>query len=286
MTSLGLVACAGPPSGLDDLALRSARIDGIEEISIELEDGIWEGEPFEEGGASRPMIGLIEDYALRAGFTSVESEEAAVLLWHSTGGSGTRLWLAILESAAGRPRSVATSMIGDRVQVIDFWAEPGEIIVDLIAAGPNDAMCCPGQREQRRYRVADTGLIGTTEILGRGSVTDLRGKTWVLESFGRAESDTVSVEITIEFGQEGSISGNGGCNLYSGSVLDAEGMDFHLSATASTMRRCPEDMTGAESEYFHRLSRVEGFGFLNGRLLLRYTTEQTGDLLVFIARED
>ena len=67
IASLGLVACAGPPSGVDDLALRSARIDGIEDSRIELEDGVWEGEPFEEDAASRPRIGLIEDYALRGG---------------------------------------------------------------------------------------------------------------------------------------------------------------------------------------------------------------------------
>lgn len=286
IASLGLTACAGPPSGLDDMALRSARIAGIEDFSIELENGIWEGEPAEEGAASRSRIGLIEDYALRGGFTSANSEKAAVLLWQSSGGSGTLLWLAILESAACRPRSLATTLIGDRVQVIDFRAEADELVLDLIAAGPDDAMCCPGQREQRRYRVTDLGLTGIVEILGRGSAKDLAGKTWVLERFGRANSDTVSVEITIEFSEDESIAGNSGCNEYTGSILDAKGMDFHLSATATTMRRCPETMTGAESEYSHRLSRVQGFGFLNGQLLLHYTTEETSDALVFTARED
>ena len=52
------------------------------------------------------------------------------------------------------------------------------------------------------------------------------------------------------------------------------------------MRRCPEDMTGAESEYFHRLSRVERFAFLNGKLLLRYSIDDEGDALVFVARKD
>ena len=47
----------------------------------------------------------------------------------------------------------------------------------------------------------------------------------------------------------------------------------------------PEEMTGAESWYFHRLSRVERFGFLNGKLLLQYSIDGQGDEMVFVARK-
>jgi heat shock protein HslJ len=282
---LGLMACSGPMSGLDDLALRSAIISGIEDTEVELRDGVWEGEPYDEGAASRPRVGLIEEFALRGGFTSPESEQVAVLTWQSSGGSGTLLWLAILESAPGHPRSVATTLIGDRVQVIDFSVEDGELTLELIAAGPDDAACCPGQHERRSYRMSGSSLAGSNEILGRASPADLAGRVWVLERFGFADTVAVAVEVTIEFSDGDKISGNAGCNLYTGSVLDIDGKDFRPSATASTMRRCPEDLTGAESWYFHRLSRVERFGFLNGKLLLHYSIDGQGDAMVFVARE-
>ena len=39
-------------------------IHGIDDQVIQLTDGTWEGEPFVEGGASRPRVGLVDDFVL------------------------------------------------------------------------------------------------------------------------------------------------------------------------------------------------------------------------------
>ena len=63
-----LGACDTQGPGLQYSALQSAVIEGIEANPVILEDGIWEGEPYVEGGSSRPRIGLVEDLIVRGDF--------------------------------------------------------------------------------------------------------------------------------------------------------------------------------------------------------------------------
>jgi len=280
--ALLISACGPPPSGLGNAALDSAMIEGIRETPVVLENGVFEGEPFEPGAASRPRVGRIQEFVVRGDLGGDGQERAAVLLWSSEGGSGTFLWMSILESAPERPRSVATTPVGDRVQIIDFVFEDGGLILDCIAAGPQDAACCPNQHERRSYEWTGSEIQGSSNVLGTISTADLTGRLWQLEQFGR-DGLAPEVEVTLEFSDASSFSGNGGCNLYSGTVSGGEGGEFSLSATASTMRRCPEDMAGAESQYMMRLARVSGFSFFNGRLLLRYTLDGEEDHMSFSA---
>jgi hypothetical protein len=55
---------AGTESDLST-SLANASYQGIEDSPVQLENGRWEGKPYVEGGASRPSVGLVEDFSLQ-----------------------------------------------------------------------------------------------------------------------------------------------------------------------------------------------------------------------------
>jgi heat shock protein HslJ len=279
--ALLMLGCNTPQSGLDTKAIRSAEIAGIEDEPVLLAGGRWEGASYVEGGASRPVVGLVEEFTVRGDFVEAGREDCAVLVWHSTGGSGTRLWLVILESAPGRPRSVAAELVGDRVQVIHFAYVDGLLNLELVAHGPTDAACCPGQFERRAYRMVGDELVETREIVGRASTKDLGGEVWRLESLRRADAPGLPVEVTIEFDRLGNVLGEGGCNSYAGEAHNSDGRNVEISVQPTSARRCAGDALAVEDEYIRRLEAVERFAFLNGRLLLLYSLEDEDDVLTF-----
>ena len=108
----------------------NARYQGIEGASVQLEDGRWEGEPYAPGGASRPAVGLVEHFVLNGDLDGDGEIEAVVLLWQSSGGSGTFDHVAVMKKVDGDWLNVATAPLGDRVQVrggaINGWTGSNE----------------------------------------------------------------------------------------------------------------------------------------------------------------
>jgi heat shock protein HslJ len=274
--ALLLAGCAAPGAGFGPDALRTAEIAGIEDGPVRLVDGEWEGEPYVEDGAARPRIGLIGEFAVRGRFTGDDQEQCAVLAWHSTGGSGTRLWVVVLHDAAGYPRTASSFLVGDRVQVVDFRAEDGALVLDLVAHGEMDAACCPGQHELRRYRFVDGEFVAESEDLGRADPTMLSGVTWRLRSLTRAGAP-VEVPVTLEFDGQGGVSGESGCNSFAGTVADSDGKNVAFEVHSTSARRCADAETEVEGAVREALASVERFSFLNGRLCLQYG----GELMVF-----
>ena len=69
--------------------LASATYSGIYDEPFTMTGGAYLGDPFVEGGASRPSVQLIDDFLLSADLTGDGKDEAVVLLAESSGGSGT-----------------------------------------------------------------------------------------------------------------------------------------------------------------------------------------------------
>lgn len=283
LLALALFACGAPPSGLDTASVRSAEIGGIEDDPIVLVDGRWEGAPYVEGGAARPSLGLVEELIVHGEFIEPGQENCAVLVWHATGGSGNRLWLVILESAPGRPRSVVTELVGDRVQVVRFSYFDDLIRLDLIAHGPQDAACCPGQYERRAYRMVGDQLVATTEVIGRVSTKCFGGVVWRLDRMRRGHEKEAEAEVTIEFDRLGHVVGESGCNSFAGEAIDSDGRDVRIEVGPTSARRCAAGNVAFEQEFLRRLAAVERFSFVNGRLLLQYALEDETDAMTFVA---
>ena len=142
-------ATAAPVDPPTHAELANTTFTGLFEDSVQLVDGQWDGEPFVEGGASRPTAGLVDDFILRGDLTGDGSAESVVLIWTNSGGSGTFDYLA----AAGREgESVVildTAELGDRVKVRSGRIVESRIEIDVVQAGPKDAACCPSQMATR-----------------------------------------------------------------------------------------------------------------------------------------
>ena len=132
-------------------ALANASYQGIEDEAVQLSDGLWEGAPYVEHGAARPRVGLAKDFLVLGDVDDDGKDEALVLIWQSSGGSGTFNYIALVDIGDGNAVNFATTALGDRVRAERGSFENGVILVDVIEHGPDDPACCPSQKAARRY---------------------------------------------------------------------------------------------------------------------------------------
>lgn len=98
-------------------------------------------------------------------------DAAAVLLGENSGGSGVFVSLAIVLDQDGAPVNVASTLLGDRVDVYALEMDGSRIIVDMVRQGPNDPMCCPTEVARIIYVLGDNNQLiqaGVT-LLGSGA---------------------------------------------------------------------------------------------------------------------
>jgi hypothetical protein len=210
----------GPPFP-DEIA--NATVDGIYDEPIQLVDGSYEGEPFVEAGASRPRVGLVEHFYLTGDLDGDQEAEAIVMLWESSGGSGTFTYMAVMDRDGVDVVNTATAGVGDRVQLRDARISGDRVELDVLRAGPEDAACCPGELATLTWSF-DGGTLTPVESgveAARLSIAALAGPEWVLTDFARAEPAPTEPEVTIEF-DEGRIAGGSGCNRFMGPVTEGE----------------------------------------------------------------
>lgn len=288
---VGIAACSAggandqlSPTAIDPpttLELANATYSGLIESPVTLEDGRWEGEPFVEGGAARPSVGLVEHFTLEGDLDADGRPEAVALLWESSGGSGTRSYLAVMKREGGEVRNLGTALIGDRVQLVSAAVTDGRITLDLVEAGPGDAACCPTQRTASAWSLTDAGLERVSnEITGTLSLADLAGHEWRLVELGHGHDLPPGTSITIEFDAD-RVSGSTGCNSYFGTVTSTRPGELSMGATGSTRKACPEPAMEVEQRYLQALAGASRYGFLAGRLVLTCDTEGLPLNLIF-----
>ncbi len=139
--SLMLSGCASArhvdASSMDQL--RNITYQGIYAQPVTLKNGRYEGQPFTTGGSSRPQVQLIEQLMVSGDMTGDGNAEAAVFLTESSGGSGVYTYLAIVTKDGFSYRNIATSKLGDRIQVRSLRLVEGTLILEFITSGPGDA---------------------------------------------------------------------------------------------------------------------------------------------------
>lgn len=270
---------------MDELA--NATYDGMMEESVQLTDGSWEGEPFVEGGASAPAVGLVKHFRLTGDVNGDGHEEAAVLLWTSSGGSGTFDYLAIGGRSDEGIVNLGTAEIGDRVQIRQGRIVDGKIELDVVQAGPEDAACCPTQLATRVWELSPGALDETaSEVTGTLSMAELLGPEWVLTDFAWNEPVAAVPEVTLVF-EEDRIVGKAGCNSYFGGI-EEEGESpngLTVGHLGSTRMMCPEEIMAIENRFFRQLSAVTSYSYLAGRLALSWQDEESAGVMIFAPRE-
>ena len=238
-----------------------------------LEDGEYR-EPAAPGSATEIVV-LLTEYVV-FGQLDDGQQVAAVVLVTNPGGSGTFYDLAWVAREDGQAVNIATTLLGDRVKINSLAIENGEIIVDMIASGPDDPMCCPTQEVERTYALRGSEIVQTGEIIhssedaAASSSGDLTGILWqwaqLVETAPASESVVPDPEnYTLILQPDGTVAIKADCNLAGGSYeLDGEALTIGLGPT--TLAFCGEQ--SLDNQYLQLLATVESYAVENGRLVL------------------
>jgi heat shock protein HslJ len=151
------VATATPiPAALTIETLRNAGYSLPELGPIQLVDGAYE-DKYGDGATQVNQVAFIS--AALGDLNADGLDDAAVILWMNTGGSGDFIYLAAMLNESGTPAQTDITMLGDRAQVQQSHIEAGVITLELLTHGPSDPMCCPSQRVTQTYQLLDGNLI-------------------------------------------------------------------------------------------------------------------------------
>lgn len=96
--------------------------------------------------------------------------------------------------------------------------------------------------------------------------SDFMGKEWVAEYILGAPVIDMS-HSSIQLNEDGSVTGNGGCNAYTGSYT-LEGNILTFGPMAATMKMCAEALSDQEMRFFQSLAAPLTIKMENGLLNL------------------
>jgi hypothetical protein len=186
-----------PPSGdLTLTQLRNATYQGIYKQPVQLSDGKYEGPPFVEGGASRPTVTLMDRFYALGDVNGDAVPDSAVLLAENSGGSGTFVYVAAVLNQDGQPINVATQLLGDRPDIQSIAIDQGEILINMLVAGPDSPLCCPDLPVSPRFRLEgdkvaeETAYVGSYQATLPAADSPGRDMTLTLKADGTAELST------------------------------------------------------------------------------------------------
>jgi heat shock protein HslJ len=255
---------------------------GIQEDVVTLSGGRWEGEPYEAGAASRPQVGLVDDFYMSGDLDGKSPDEAVAMLWETAGGSGVNSYVAVVARRDGEAVNIGTALVGDRVQLRAGRIRDKQIELDVVQQGPSDAACCPSETITRVWAMGADGLEeGEAQNKGTLSLADLEGQEWLLVGTAVPEGLEITLDIT-----QGRIAGQSACNRYFGSITTGGTPgEITLGKLGSTRMACPQPVMELENRYLKSLSRVTGYSFLNGKLAMSWQQDGVSKMLLFTYRD-
>ena len=104
---------------------------------------------------------------------------------------------------------------------------------------------------------------------------DLAGTSWTVISFNNGKEAVVSVmagtDLTANFGQDGQLTGSGGCNNYNAGYVTSGSKNIEIGPVAATRMACaePAGVMDQESQYFAALSTAATYSIDGNKLELR-----------------
>jgi len=265
--------------------LGNIEYSGIYEEPVQLVDGVYEGEPFVPGGASRPRVELLADLYVTGDIDGDGTGDVWVLLNENSGGTGQVLYLAAVAAAVDKPHNLGTVAVGDRVDVMGFAVADGNAILDYVTAGPGEAACCPTWMITGIYGLKD-GQLSELSREERSTLTleQLAGLSWQLARFDWNEPVAEGIPITARF--EGNrISGAAGCKDYFATIMAPTPYELTIGPAASTRKACPPRQMEAGARYLRALKAATQFSFVLGKLAILYELDDQYRTLIFERRE-
>lgn len=159
LVPVGTLAPVVPPE-LSVESLGNATFRGVlDGEPVTLIGGRYEGESFVAGGAARPVVMLLPEPVAYGDLDGDGQVDAAVVLAADMGGSGTFLYLALVQSHDGQPANTATALLGDRVSIRSLDIEGDHLRTALLTHRPDDPACCPTLETLRSFGLEGDRLI-------------------------------------------------------------------------------------------------------------------------------
>ena len=270
--------------------IKNASYSGIEGLkgSVKLVDGKWKGRPYKKGSASRPVVSLVGDLRLIGDLDDDGTDDAVVLLNYAPGGTGQLLYLAVMARRKNKIENIATTLIGDRVQIRDVRIEPKRILVGVVQAGPKDAMCCPGEVTTREWTLEPGGKLNRYTVTAKPARLTLEtiGNTeWILRSWDSKQPAPTRPAVTLIF-KDGRFTGSSGCNNYFAPAKEGKiPGDVEVGAAGTTRKSCPDNEMSVERRFLEQLVRVRKFGFLVTQLALSWEKDGVWKTMLFDKRQ-
>jgi heat shock protein HslJ len=276
--AVSYIAAPEKGTGLTEEALSNAvyRSEWTESGLAPLTDGEYR-EQAAPGSATEIVVKLTQYIT----FGQLGGQDAAaVILVTDPGGSGTFYDLAVVVEEVGQPVHVATTLMGDRVQINSLSIEGGEIVVDMITHGSDDPMCCPTQHVVQTFELRDGQLVQTSgELISAASGSEIVGVVWRWVKFLGGDGTTIIVDdpekYTLELLPDGMVRIEADCNSASGTyTLDAAG-GLTLELGPTTLAECGPG--SLYDEYLEMLGWVRTYVMEGDQLVLNMMADG-GDL--------
>lgn len=232
---------------LTEEALRNGtyRLDELGTIS--LSDGEYRDQ-YGEGATQVHLVGL--EMTTFGDLNGDGLEDAAVVLWWQSGGTGTFRYLAAVLNDDGAPRQAGVARLGDRARIDGLSIDAGEIVIDAVTHSPDDPMCCPTQRVEQTYAVQGDELVQTaSQVISSGEAAgsdvvaaDIAGMVWTWDRFGDATGQTDIVvpyppAYRLELHPDGYFDIKADCNR-GGGTYTLDGSSLTLELGPMTLAEC------------------------------------------------
>lgn len=179
---------------------------------------------------------------------------------------------------------------------------PTSVTAEFARYNQSDALCCPSKISRVTYNLRrdDVPTLAPVNVMtdaacqttgqtenpsGSNNVDALAGRRWVLTDIG---NQPVSADKPfIEFNsQERRISGDAGCNLFSGGY-EMSGAKLKFTNVAGTLRACVDARASRlETRFLQTLDRVTEYVVAGDTLRLYANNRRNNSLLVFRASAD
>jgi hypothetical protein len=163
--------------GLVPAQLRNATytLEGLGPVTLA------DGQYHHQYGASASEADTVGLLATAAGDLNGDGAgDAAVVVWHNGGGSGTFVYLAAMLNQDGEPAQAALTLLGDRVYVYGVAVDGGRIAVDAVTHAESDPLCCPSLGMSQTYSLEGGMLLLASETRLGSMVSTPDGVSFVL----------------------------------------------------------------------------------------------------------
>lgn len=157
-----------------------------------------------------------------------------------------------------------------------------------ITLGPMTLMGCPDDVAAQESAVvaalpnvtsftADGDLIlkdgsGSALLTYAPGIADLAGTSWQATGINNGNEAVVSTAatsgVTAVFGDDGTLTGSGGCNTYSATYTSGSG-EIAIGPVAATKKACPDEVMTMEQQYFAALAASTAYVIEGTTLTLR-----------------